>query len=228
MTDEPSFASGDNRDDMYIGDEVSKDCLGQSSSKDTGHLTSSEELKTIRDGCHLQNEKRLKDRICSLEQEVIKLQLWNMQLTATTPGPGASQVQPLFSFIPADVPQVFSKHELAFMRMGDLPLKPKMKTLKLRGKAQGIKASMPRVTSTATPEDNESPVILEVALVSPLEIISLNAIQPHYVAGRTQWKAAMFHCFWLVLMACVLWTSLSFLLGTQTEHSIGSSVSTPI
>lgn len=88
MKDESSSTSGGSRDDMCIGDEVSKDRLGQSSNKGTGHLISSEQFNSIRDECQQQNENRLRDRIHSLEQEVIKLQLWNMQLAVTTPGPG--------------------------------------------------------------------------------------------------------------------------------------------
>ncbi|KJA23803.1 hypothetical protein HYPSUDRAFT_200949 [Hypholoma sublateritium FD-334 SS-4] len=161
MKDEPSFASGGSRDDMYIDDEVSKNCLGLSSNKGTGRRTSSEELPS-RNEYHHQNETRLKDRIHSLEQEVIKLQLWNMQLTATTPGPGAFQIHPLFFFIPADMPQVPFTHELAFIHMGNPPPEPKKKTLKLQGRKQELKASTPLVASTAAPGDNENPVILEV------------------------------------------------------------------
>lgn len=75
---------------------------------------------------------------------------------------GACQVRPIFTFIPADVPQIPSVPESPFAHMGYPAPKPKKKALKLKGKCQEPGASTAPATSTTAPGNDESPEILKV------------------------------------------------------------------
>lgn len=78
-------------DDMYAEDKVATDPPTTSTRKGTGKTVKGGESDSERDE-HRRKEKLLKDRIHSLEQEVIKLQLklqhTNSRVIASAPGPG--------------------------------------------------------------------------------------------------------------------------------------------
>lgn len=76
-------------DDMYIDDNLSKKPVGKSSRKNIGKsMKDSGSAPDLKREEYHQKEKQMKDRIHVLEQEVIKLQLQNNLLTATTPSSG--------------------------------------------------------------------------------------------------------------------------------------------
>lgn len=77
----------DSPDDMYTGDEDPKNRSGRSSNMGTGKLIDSGKLNSMRD-YHHRKEKRMEERIRSLEQELIKLQLQNSQLSANAANRG--------------------------------------------------------------------------------------------------------------------------------------------
>lgn len=73
-------------DDMYTGDKVRvvKEPSVKRSCKDTGNSSKGQKSDSEKAENH-QKEKILQDRIKSLEEEVIKLQLQNNLLTAAAP-----------------------------------------------------------------------------------------------------------------------------------------------
>lgn len=79
--------SDSSSDDMYVGDKVSKKPSGKSSLKGAGNSTKGQESDTAQKDYH-RKEKDSKERIHSLEQEVIKLQLQNSYLTIKKPSVG--------------------------------------------------------------------------------------------------------------------------------------------
>lgn len=78
-----TFTDPYDSDDMYVDDEVPKEPPGNGSSKSTGKATKGWDTDSAREDL-----RRKEERIQSLEQEVIKLQLENNLLTVTKPGIG--------------------------------------------------------------------------------------------------------------------------------------------
>lgn len=75
---------------------------------------------------------------------------------------GAILVQPIYSFIPADVPQFPTPNQLDFMRMGTQSPKPTRNVFKLRGQSRGLGASTALMTSATIRKNGENPVVLKV------------------------------------------------------------------
>ncbi|KAF8966830.1 hypothetical protein BDZ97DRAFT_1756409 [Flammula alnicola] len=150
-------------DDIYIdnSDDLANNPSRQSSCKGTRKPTKGWELERE---AYQQAEKGHQDRICSLEQEVIKLQLENSHLTtlvnALPSCKQSPQVQPTFSSIPADVPQASFLAESPFIRMRTPTPKPRAKALKQKPKGKGeLGASM----SMTSPAKTANLVILKVS-----------------------------------------------------------------
>ncbi|KJA12846.1 hypothetical protein HYPSUDRAFT_210069 [Hypholoma sublateritium FD-334 SS-4] len=168
-------------EDMYTEDKVAEDPSGKIPRRGTEPSMKASVPDLESENYHKQ-EKYYQDRIQSLEQEVIKLLLENSRIPATGPGLGAIHILPIYSFIPADVPQFPTVPELEFMRMGVQNPKSKRNVLKLRSQKRELGPS------TAL-KNGENPVVLKKAHFFDARLPTLGEVDAAAVRSGTASQA---------------------------------------
>ncbi|KJA13167.1 hypothetical protein HYPSUDRAFT_209772 [Hypholoma sublateritium FD-334 SS-4] len=146
---------------MYAEDELAEDPSEKISRRGTGPSMKASVPDFEGENYH-QKEKYYQDRIQSLEEEVIKLLLQNSFIPGVGPALGTILLQPIYSFILADVPQFPNPQELEFRRMGTQSPKPKRNVSKLRSQGRKLGASTALMTPATALKNGEKPVVLKV------------------------------------------------------------------